>query len=240
MAFKAVLFDLDGTLLPMDQNVFVKTYFKGLAKALAVHGYDSKELVDVVWQGTEAMIHNNGNATNETVFWTHFCNHYGEQAKADIIHFERFYQTGFDNVQSVCSDHPMAKKIIEYLKEQGVVTVLATNPIFPSVATEKRIQWAGLLPKDFALYTTYENCRYSKPDLRYYQDILEQLGLAAEECLMVGNDVADDMVVTELGMKAFLLTDCLINHNNEDVSAYPSGSWDELFTFLKHHYQTTI
>lgn len=234
MAIKAVLFDLDGTLLPMDQDVFVKTYFYGLAKALAPHGYDSKELVDAVWQGTEAMIHNNGDATNETVFWNLFCNHYGEQAKADIIHFDRFYQTEFDKVQSVCSCHPMAKKVVDYLKEQGIVTALATNPIFPSVATQKRICWAGLSPEDFALYTTYENCSYSKPDLRYYQDILDKLGLAPEECLMVGNDVADDMVVTKLGMKVFLLTDCLINHKNEDISAYPSGSWDKLLTYLKN------
>ena len=27
---KAILFDLDGTLLPMDQDLFTKTYFKYL------------------------------------------------------------------------------------------------------------------------------------------------------------------------------------------------------------------
>ena len=28
MAIKTILFDLDGTLLPMDQDVFVKDYFE--------------------------------------------------------------------------------------------------------------------------------------------------------------------------------------------------------------------
>ena len=37
---KTVLFDLDGTLLPMDQDNFVKAYFKNLAIKLAPHGYD--------------------------------------------------------------------------------------------------------------------------------------------------------------------------------------------------------
>ena len=233
MVLKAVLFDLDGTLLPMDQDIFVKTYFKGLAKALAPHGYDAKELVDAVWQGTEAMIHNDGEDTNETVFWNCFCNTYGDKAKEDIIHFDRFYREDFDSAQSVCGNHPMAKQVVEYLKDNNVLCVLATNPIFPSVATEKRIGWAGLSPEDFCFYTTYENCCCSKPNLSYYRDILEKLNLSPEECLMVGNDVADDMVVTNLGMKAFLLTDCLINHENRDISIYPSGSWEELIAYLK-------
>ena len=233
MPLKAVLFDLDGTLLPMDQDVFVKTYFKGLSLTLATYGYDPKELVDVVWQGTEAMIHNDGKNTNEVVFWEIFCQKYGADTKKDIPYFDRFYQEEFDKVQSVCGHHPMAKQTVEYLKKQGVLTVLATNPIFPAIATEKRMGWAGLSPTDFSLYTTYENCRYSKPNLNYYWDIMEKLNLSPEECLMVGNDVADDMVVTQLGMDVFLLTDCLINHKNEDISSYPSGSWEELLSYLK-------
>ena len=233
MALKAVLFDLDGTLLPMDQDVFVKTYFKGLAKALAPLGYDPKELVDAVWQGTEAMIHNDGNRFNEVVFWESFCQHYGEKAREDIPHFDRFYQNEFDKVQEVCGCHPMAKEIVGYLKEKNIARILATNPIFPAVATQKRLAWAGLSFDDFCHYTTYENCCYSKPNSGYYQDILNKLELRPEECLMVGNDVADDMVVTELGMDVFLLTDCLINHENKDISGYPSGSWDELFSYLQ-------
>ena len=233
MGLKAVLFDLDGTLLPMDQDVFVKTYFKGLAKALAPHGYDPKELVGAIWQGTEEKIHNDGNENNETVFWNSFCNHYGEDAKKDIPHFDRFYREEFDKVQEVCQSHPMAKEIVQYLNDKNILTVLATNPIFPTIATEKRMGWAGLSPDDFSYYTTYENCRYAKPNLNYYRDILEKLNLSPEECVMVGNDVADDMVAEELGMNVFLLTDCLINHENRDISRYPSGSWDELLTYLK-------
>ena len=34
--YKTVLFDLDGTLLPMNQDVFVKTYFSCLAETLGM------------------------------------------------------------------------------------------------------------------------------------------------------------------------------------------------------------
>lgn len=82
------------------------------------------------------------------------------------------------------------------------------------------------------LYTTYENSRYCKPNLNYYRDILRQLGAPAEECLMVGNDVAEDMVAQQLGMQVFLLTDCLLNTHGADISQYPNGSFDDLRRFL--------
>ena len=54
-----------------------------------------------------------------------------------------------------------------------------------------------------------------------------------EECLMVGNDVREDMVTEQLGMKTFLLTDCLINKENIDISQYPNGGFTQLHTYLK-------
>ena len=48
-----VLFDLDGTLLPMDQSVFAQDYFGRLARKLAPYGYEPKKLIEAVWAGTE-------------------------------------------------------------------------------------------------------------------------------------------------------------------------------------------
>ena len=110
--------------------------------------------------------------------------------------------------------------------------VLATNPLFPSIATESRMRWAGLAPDDFELYTTYENSSFCKPNPKYYEEILGKLGVSAEECLMVGNDVTEDMIAETLGMKVFLLTDCLINKENKDISAFVNGSFSELMEFL--------
>lgn len=105
--------------------------------------------------------------------------------------------------------------------------------MFPAIATESRTRWAGLQPEDFALYTTYENFRYCKPNLDYYREILTKLGCAPEECLMVGNDVGEDMVTRELGMQVFLLTPCLINKSGADISAYPNGGFDDLLRFVE-------
>ena len=49
---------------------------------------------------------------------------------------------------------------------------------------------------------------------------------------MVGNDVTEDMVAETLGMEVFLLTDCLLNKENKDLTAYPQGSFDALAAYI--------
>ena len=67
MNVKAVLFDLDGTLLPMDQDQFVMSYFMGLAKWLAPKGYEPGKLKEVFWAGVAAMVKNDGSFRSLTV-----------------------------------------------------------------------------------------------------------------------------------------------------------------------------
>ncbi|MBQ8894492.1 MAG: HAD family hydrolase [Clostridia bacterium] len=227
-----VLFDLDGTLLPMDQDVFVKCYFGLLAKRLAPLGYEPEPLIAGIWAGTAAMVKNDGSKLNEEAFWDDFAGRFGEKAREDLPHFDAFYREDFDQVQQSCGCNPKAAETVKRIKEMGFRVALATNPIFPAVATEKRIRWAGLQPEDFELYTTYKNSTCSKPNPAYYKEVVGKLGVTPEECLMVGNDVAEDMVAAGLGMKVFLLTDCIINKKNEDISRYPQGGFDELMGFL--------
>lgn len=228
-----VLFDLDGTLLPMDQDEFVREYFKRLAAKVAPLGYEPKKLVEVIWQGMEAMVRNDGAVTNEEVFWKCFEMYYGDKVYEHKPVYEEFYRNEFQEVEEFCGKNPMAKEIIGKAKEMGYRVVLATNPIFPSVATESRIRWTGLQPEDFEWYTTYENSNHCKPNLQYYQEVLHKIGCSPEECLMVGNDVSEDMVAEKLGMNVFLLKDCLINKGNKDISSYPQGGFEELLQYLQ-------
>ena len=234
MKITTVLFDLDGTLLPMDQNAFIKAYFGGLARRLAPHGYDPQKLINAIWQGTAAMVKNDGSRSNEDLFWQGFEATYGKPARQDEELFAAYYREEFDKVSSSCGYTPMAREIIDTVKARGLRVALATNPIFPAMATERRIAWAGLSTSDFELYTTYENSRFCKPNPAYYLDIMQTMGVSPEECLMVGNDVVEDMVAQTLGSNVFLLTDDLINPKNVDISIYPHGSYEELLDFIKN------
>lgn len=232
MAITTILFDLDGTLLPMDQDIFAKAYVKGLTVAAEPAGYSPMILGTAIMAGTAAMVKNNGERTNEEIFWNTLEKTYGESVQKDIHLFDEFYATDFQKIKEVCGFAPKAAELIKYIKEKGYRVALATNPLFPAVATESRIRWAGLQPEDFELYTTFETSRYCKPNLNYYKEVLNQLQIAPEECLMVGNDVAEDMIAEQLGMKVFLLTNCIINKHDTDISRYPHGSFDELKAFI--------
>ncbi|MBR5272178.1 MAG: HAD family hydrolase [Clostridia bacterium] len=232
MAVTTVLFDLDGTLLPLDQDTFIKTYFKLLAGKLSERGYEPDKLIEAVWGGTLRMMKNDGVRTNEEVFWEFFMGVFGEKSREDIPYFEEFYKTDFHKAKQVCGFDAMAAQTVRKLKANGVKVALATNPMFPQIATKLRIEWAGLVPDDFELYTTYENSCYGKPSADYYLSIAKTLNVSPEECLMVGNDVDDDMPAKNVGMKVFLLTDNLVNKSNTDINQFAHGGFKELNDYL--------
>ena len=217
----------------MDQDVFIKAYFGGLVKKLLPLGYDADGVVKSIWRSTEAMIKNDGSRTNEEAFWSVFESIYGKRIYEDMPTFDSYYAEDFDKVSEVCGYNPDAKKAVREIKGMGLRTVLATNPLFPAIATQKRLSWAGLSTDEFELYTTYENSSYTKPNPKYYVEILGKISLAPEEVLMVGNDVSEDMIAGTLGAKVFLLTDNLINKSCEDITKYPNGSFEDLLRYVR-------
>jgi FMN phosphatase YigB (HAD superfamily) len=64
MGIKAVLFDLDGTLLPMDMDKFVKLYFGALVEKFTPCGYEAEDFVNSAWKGINAMRNNDGKVIN--------------------------------------------------------------------------------------------------------------------------------------------------------------------------------
>lgn len=232
MKIKAVLFDLDGTLLPMDQELFVKAYIGGLVGVAASLGYEPGTVTEGILAGTAAMVKNDGKTTNEELFWQVLAERVGTSILDRREMFDEFYRTKFQEIKSVCGFEPQAKELVDFVKSRGLRVALATNPLFPAVATESRIGWAGLEPSAFELFTSYEASRHCKPNLDYYRDVLAAMNLSADECLMVGNDVGEDMIAEELGMRVFLLNGCIINKKGDDTSKYPSGSIPQLIKFI--------
>ena len=67
-----VLFDLDGSLLPMDQDAFVRLYMGALGRTFAEEGFEPKKLTSSVWKGVQAMVENDGSMSNRDRFWKEF------------------------------------------------------------------------------------------------------------------------------------------------------------------------
>lgn len=233
MSIKCILFDMDGTLLPMETETFTRAYFKLLTKKMLPHGYEPDDIISGVNDGVDAMRANDGSRTNETVFWESFVQSAGERVLSDRPLFDEFYALEFQRLSSNCGNNPRAKETIELCKELGYRVVVATEPIFPLAAMESRLRWAGIEPSSVELITSYETCSYCKSDLGFYRELAAKLGVAPEECAMVGNDVDEDLPAEQLGMKVFLLTDCLINREDVEIDRWPNGGYGRLQSWLR-------
>ncbi|MBQ3133326.1 MAG: HAD family hydrolase [Clostridia bacterium] len=229
---KAILFDMDGTLLPLDLDVFVHHYFKELTAFAATLGFSKEELTTVLWRGIKAMIKNDGGASNAARFWEEMRAGFPDW-DGDTSVFDRFYETEFDRISAQVTAHPTAAACIAKLKEKGYRLILATNPVFPESAQHHRLRWAGLDPADFEWITHFENAHFCKPNPAYYREILSLRGLTPADCAMVGNDVEEDMEAARAaGIDGWLLTDLIINRKERDLSAYPHGHFDDLYAWI--------
>ena len=233
MTIKAVLFDLDATLLPMDQDAFLQGYFGLLTQTMVENGYDAEVFMRALMTGIRSIIGNDGSRTNEQAFWHTFERFYPEGRQPRDAVFAYFYREKFSETRAFCGFDERPRAIVDAVKKKGLLAALATAPAFPLIATETRMGYVGLTPADFSLVTSYENCTYCKPNVAYYLDVAARLGVAPAECLMVGNDVTDDILpATEAGMQVFLLTEYLINKINADITAWPHGGYDDLLTYI--------
>ena len=177
------------------------------------------------------MVKNDGTETNDKRFWDTFAGELGEEVLQLRPVFDGFYSSEFHGARAACGENPLARRAIDGLKAKGYDVVLATNPIFPLVGVETRLSWVGLRPQDFSYITAYENSTTCKPNPEYYGEILRNIGKRPQECLMVGNDAAEDTAALEKGIGVYLVTDCLLNPKGRDISAVPQGSFADFLSF---------
>lgn len=232
MIYQGIFFDLDGTLLPMDNDVFVKGYLGLLSKAVAPLGYTPDTMIPTMWKGVAAMVKNDGSRTNADIFWDYFSTAFGKKVYDHIPIFDKFYSSEFHKAKALTAPTPLAAEAVKLARAKAEYVVLATNPIFPRVAVDSRIGWIGISPADFDLITSYENSGSCKPNPAYYTEICKKLSLDPARCLMIGNNAEEDAkAANAAGLDTYLLTDCLIAEG--ELPDGKKGSFAELITFLQ-------
>ncbi|NLB53664.1 MAG: HAD family hydrolase [Syntrophomonadaceae bacterium] len=211
--FKAILFDLDGTLLDIDMNIFLQHYFRVMMRMAEEEGIrDSRRLVEQVYKSTDVMIADRDhNTSNEKAFMQDFFAATGWEETPVLNFFNKFYETGFPKLRKYCRPFPGIPEMMEDIFSKDIKVVIATNAVFPLTALEQRLAWAGLQGFDFELITSYEIMHYCKPHLEYYEEITRLINIKPQDCLMVGNDTGEDLPAGLLGMKTFLVDDLLID-----------------------------
>jgi HAD superfamily hydrolase (TIGR01549 family) len=201
---KAVLFDLDGTLLGNNMmEDFVPPYFAKLSARMSTH-VQPERLVVAIRKASNAIAESDGSQTNEEAFAEVFYAYLGKSREALEPHLMDFYVQDFPNLRKFTHRKPAARRVVEAAFAMDYKVAIATNPFFPEVAIQERMRWAGVHDFPYDRVTTYENSHFAKPDLRYFEEVLEALACAPSQALMVG-DQAMDMVAAELGCRTFLV-----------------------------------
>ena len=227
------LFDMDGTLLSMDTDEFVHSYFK----ALCVYFKDEfapEEIIKAVKLGTGAMLAENKPVTNINTFFEVFNKTVGCTDNRYFDVFNNFYETLFDKLDTGLNRDENMIEAVKILKEKGYTVAVASNPLFPKIAQVKRLAWGGYNPDDFVYVSCGEDSKSAKPSKYFYKEVLDIIGKNADECYMVGNDVTDDMIEPQnLGMETYLITNQLINKQNIEYSGH-KGDSKEFLEFVKN------
>lgn len=235
MQYDAILFDMDGTLLPMNQEVFVKQYFMELAKVLCPLGLTPEVLKKGFWGGVGAMLKNDGTALNEEVFWKYFMETTQNQIDLKVLKAvtESFYSREFHNVRPYMGENPLARRVVDLAHQKAEKVILSTNPLFPLAAQLARLSWVGLGKADFDLITSYESDSYCKPNPKYFDSICERMEIDPKKSLMIGNDELEDMhTASSVGMECFMVTDSQILRDGYEWTG-KKGTFAELLEWLE-------
>lgn len=216
---RALLLDLDGTLLENDLERFMPVYLQALTQAVAPQ-VEAESFVPALGAGVQAMLASTDGRSNEEVFWAAAAPRLGVPRATLEPLLEHFYEVTFADLRHVTAPVAGARELVASVKGAGWKVALATNPVFPRRAIEHRLRWAGLEPERFDLITDYATMHSTKPHARYFREVAERLGLAPKACLMAGNHLADDLVgAQEAGMKTYFVDTFAI----EDAQLHPDG-----------------
>ncbi len=226
-SYRALFFDLDGTLLPIDMDDFLPGYFHALGAYVARFGVGSDDFMAGMNAGIEEMCKHEDGLMNADAYWRGFFAHVDPSACDWDKELEYFYEHEFGKLGKDVVPNPAANRSIKTLAAKGYPLVLATMPMFPRRAVEWRLTWAGVDPNYFARIATYENCTSVKPKKAYFAENLAACNVRGEDVLMTGNNTVEDLSANKLGADTYLVTDNLVDTIDLDLSQVKNGSLEE-------------
>ena len=227
---KYLLLDLDGTLIQFDMNTFISEYLRLIQSHFSTYRF-ATSVPKWILEGTEQMLTNAGSMTNKEKFLLVFQQKTGLSEAEIWAKFLHFYQSEYNQLQSITRPVPGAREVLEKAVSAGYKLVVATQPVFPQIAILKRLAWAGLDHLPYILITHIENMYASKPSPQYFEQILSMLGAMGGQCLMIGNDGEMDLASEQVGIPAFYLFTREEDRKLPDVSTY-AGTLRDLSDIL--------
>lgn len=227
-------FDLDGTLLNIDTERFLRQYLGLLGRTFA-DVMPAEQFAREVMGATMATIADpRPDMTNQEKFMSRFLPRTGRSTEELLPRFAAFYRDVFPSLRPREDKQWPGRDLVVTALDKGWQIVLATNPVFPREAVMERMHWAGIADLPWAHVTTYENTRFCKPNPDYFSDILAGLGANGSNVLHFGNDNVEDLAAAEAGIDVVLVTDNLIDTSGAGAAGSRfAGTISEVLAWLR-------
>jgi HAD superfamily hydrolase (TIGR01549 family) len=231
---KAVLLDLDDTLLGNPTQQFVERYV-GLLNQHIIESLGLDEIARPLLMSTREVVTSlDPLSTNEQVFYDSLTPYLTVERESFDKAVEVFYREVYPSLRTYTEMRESARPLVEWLIEHGYKVAVATNPFFPRTAIQQRLDWAGLSGIPFNLVTTLEEVHFSKPHPHYYEEVLARLGVQADEAVMVGDDWSNDIVPAwKAGLNTFWLCDKAKPGDLHPVQPDGFGSFEEFVLLVQ-------
>jgi FMN phosphatase YigB (HAD superfamily) len=232
----AVLFDLDDTLIRAQMREFVIRYVGSLAQHCAAE-VRPKTFTKTMGKIIYDLIHisGDGRSSNEERIFNRLAADLKLDRELIRSALGHFAELDLEALQTLVKPIPLAGKIVRDIRATGMSMVLATNPVFPKFMVQARMRWGGLREEDFIYISSIENSYHCKPHPQYFENIAKILGLAPEECLMVGNDTSQDLAATAIGMRTFLVDTWMVDRGEPMWPYDGRGDHSALLRYLQQH-----
>jgi FMN phosphatase YigB (HAD superfamily) len=226
---RAILLDLDDTLITTHSESFFPDYVALMAKRLAALVQEEATLSALRSGVRQASANLDPLKTAEEAFMAAFLEMVNRPPEEVRKAFETFYTVDFPSMRGRITPRPQAVRLLDWLFSHDYIVVVATNPVTPESTIRQRMAW-GEIPIErypFTLVTTLETMHFTKPNPEYYDEILARAGARPEEALMVGDDWERDIAgPISAGLSTFWVTNGHTPPDGQRGKADGHGSFD--------------
>ena len=232
--------DLDGTLLELSDQ-FIAQYLLKVDQWVASRLRMEPVLAKAIWETTVwACSLDHGPTLLEDAFFERLCSLI-KISREDIKEvFQMFYQEVFPELQRL--SHPIvgAMGFLTQIQALGLKVVLLTSPVFPRIAIDERLRWAGIEGFPFDWISSLEVVHAAKPHPAYYLGAAKTLDIAPSNWLMVGNDLEQDIRPARVsGMHTWWVSDGRFDYAVPDEDVL-KGPLHDVIPYLKAHLSLAI
>ena len=195
---KAVLLDMDNTILANPDQVFARE-FKQLAESFFMDLWGISDISTLIHQGMRAMYDQpHYDRTNMEILIDTLQQNTQLPIEAVEDGLNVFYEQAYPALKPCVSPIPGAAELISYLRDHDYAVVIATNPLYPEWGVIQRLQWAGLPDSDYAFITHADNMHFIKPDPSYYAEIIARIGIEPDEAVIIGDGIENDICAAKV------------------------------------------